>query len=261
MVIEARNLVLGYDGVPVIDGMDLSIRDGELVTIVGANGCGKSTLLRAMSRNLRPLAGTLLLDGRPLRGISTREVSRRVAFLSQSPSVPPGFTVRELVEQGRYPYASWTGALTRRDRDVVDEALAAAALRGMQDRTMATLSGGERQRAWIAMALAQEAPVLLFDEPTTFLDVHHQLQVMDLVRCMNRERGRTIVMVLHDLNHAARFSRRIVALREGRVYADGSPEAVLTPAMLRDVFKIEATVLRDERQGCPYYLPIGSAEA
>jgi iron complex transport system ATP-binding protein len=257
-VIEARSLSLGYDGRAVIDGIDLSVEEGDLVSIVGPNGSGKSTLLRALSRNLRPFSGEVLLDGRSIERRPTKEVARRLAFLAQSPSVPNELTVIELVEHGRFPYAPWTGALGAKDREVVDWALDATALSSLRHRMVATLSGGERQRAWIAMALAQESPILFLDEPTTFLDIHHQLQIMELVGRMNRDMGRTIVMVLHDLNQAARFSRRMIALKDGRIHSEGKPEGILTPATLREVFGIDSTVLRDESSGCPYFLPVGS---
>jgi iron complex transport system ATP-binding protein len=258
-VIEVRSLSLGYEGRVVVDGMDLSIEEGDMIGIVGPNGSGKSTLLRAMSRNLRPLFGEVLLDGRPIERRPTKEVARRLAFLAQAPSVPNELTVEELVEHGRFPHASWTGALTARDREAVDRALDAASLSALRHRMVAKLSGGERQRAWIAMALAQESPILFLDEPTTFLDIRHQLQVMELVGRMNRDMGRTIVMVLHDLNQAARFSRRMIALKDGRVHSDGRPDEILKPAILREVFGIESTVLKDESSGCPYFLPVGSA--
>jgi iron complex transport system ATP-binding protein len=257
--IEARSLSLGYEGRTVIDGVDLSIEEGDMIGIVGPNGSGKSTLLRALSRNLKPLSGQVLLDGRPIERRPTKEVARRLAFLAQSPAVPSELSVLELVEHGRFPHASWSGALSSRDREAVDRALEATSLSGLRHRMMAKLSGGERQRAWIAMALAQESPILFLDEPTTFLDIRHQLQVMELVARMNRDMGKTIVMVLHDLNQAARFSRRMIALKEGRIHSDGEPEDILSPATLREVFGVDATVLRDGESGRPYFLPVGSS--
>ncbi len=259
MVLEGRNLVLGYNGFEVIRGIDIAVARGDFITIVGSNGCGKSTILKALSRNLKPFSGAVYMNGHKMLHMNTKEVSRNLAFLTQSPSSPPQFTVRELVSYGRFPHVSWTGTLNDRDEEIVDWAIEATALEAFQHREIATLSGGERQRGWIAMALAQEAEILLLDEPTTFLDIQHQLQVLELIKKMNREWKRTIVMVLHDLNQASRFSERLVAIKNGQIYKEGSPDEIITEDTLKDVFNIKASILFDRENECPYFLPVCSA--
>ncbi|GAB2827767.1 ABC transporter ATP-binding protein [Actinocorallia aurea] len=254
-VLEARGLRLGYHGRTVLDGLDLGIEAGTVTTLVGANGCGKSTLLKAFGRILAPDAGTVLLEGQPLRRTRTRAVARRLAILPQNPVAPPGTSVRDLVMRGRNPHQSWARPWTPADDAVVERVLGDTGLLEVADRAVTELSGGQRQRAWIALVLAQETPTVLLDEPTTFLDLAHQLDVLRLVRRVNRESGTTVVMVLHDLGLAARYSDRIVALGEGGVLADGTPGEVLEPELLLRAFGLRARVIPDPATGTPLVVP------
>ncbi|WP_335979233.1 ABC transporter ATP-binding protein [Streptomyces sp. CA2R106] len=254
-VLQARGVCLGYDGRTVLQGVDLDIEAGTVTTLVGANGCGKSTLLKAFGRLLAPRAGTILLDGEPLRTYRSRAVARRLAILPQSPVAPAGTCVRDLVMRGRNPHQSWARPWTPADDAVVTRVLADTGLAEVADRAVTELSGGQRQRAWIALVLAQEAPTLLLDEPTTYLDLAHQLEVLRLVRRTNRVSGTTVVMVLHDLGLAARYSDRLVALGEGGVLADGKPAEVLRPELLRRAFGLRARVVPDPVTGTPLVLP------
>jgi iron complex transport system ATP-binding protein len=254
-VLEARGLRLAYDGRPVIHGLDLEIERGSVTTFVGANGCGKSTLLKAFGRILTPAAGAVHLDGGPIRRMPTKQVARRLAILPQSPIAPPGTSVRDLVLRGRNPHQTWARPWTPADARIADEAIAATGLSEVAHRDVSSLSGGQRQRAWIALVLAQEAETLLLDEPTTYLDLTHQLDVLRLLRRINRERGATIVMVLHDLSLAARYSDRLIVLHEGGVVADGAPADVLTPATLERAFGLHARVVPDPVTGTPLVVP------
>ncbi|WZH51863.1 MAG: ABC transporter ATP-binding protein [Nocardioides alkalitolerans] len=252
-VLAADRITVGYRRAAVIDALSLGIEPGTATALVGPNGSGKSTLLAALARVLAPRSGAVRLDGTPLRDLPTRAVARRIALLPQTSTAPPGATVRELVEQGRYPQRGAWAMLRRTDDAAMERALERTGVSHLADRRLATLSGGERQRAWIAMALAQETDVLLLDEPTTYLDVRHQLDLLRLVGRL-RDEGMTIVMVLHDLNQAARYAERIVALRGGEIVADGDPAAVVTPALLRDVFEIDAVVVPDPVSGRPHFV-------
>lgn len=253
--LRARGLRLAYDGHVVVPEADLSIRAGTVTTLIGANGSGKSTLLKAFSRLLAPVAGTVEVAGAPLHSQGARQVARQLSILPQKPLTPHATTVRDLVSRGRHPHQSLLRPWTRRDAAAVEEALVATGLRELADRDAASLSGGQLQRAWIALVLAQDAPTILLDEPTTFLDLSHQLEVLRIVRRINRERGATIVMVLHDLTLAARFSDRLVAIKDGCVVADGAPWEVLTPQVLREAFDLEASVVEDPHTGAPMIVP------
>jgi iron complex transport system ATP-binding protein len=256
--LAADAVTAGYQQRAILHGLDLTVRRGEIVALVGPNGSGKSTLLKTLARLLRPAGGAVYLDGRSIARLSTAEVARRLAVLPQGPVTPPGLTVFELVEQGRYPHTGPLRPGSAADRAAVWEALDLTGITYFAHRPLDTLSGGERQRAWIALTLAQSTAALLLDEPTTFLDVGHQLDVLTLVERLNRERGMTIVLVLHDLNHAARFATRMVALCAGRVVADGPPAAVLTAGLLAEVFGVRATVITDPVSGAPACLPYAS---
>ncbi|MFD1830882.1 MULTISPECIES: ABC transporter ATP-binding protein [Streptomyces] len=245
----------GYPGRPVLRGVDLRIAPGELVALVGLNGCGKSTLLRLAAGLLRPSAGRVLLGGDDLARLPRRAVARRVALLHQSAPAVPGMTVRQLVRQGRYAARGPLGMLREGDDAVCRRAMADVGVAGWADRPVDSLSGGERQRVRLAMALAQDTRVLLLDEPTTYLDLRHQLEVLRTVVRLRAERGLTVVMVLHDLAHAARFAERLVALREGRVAADGPPAEVVTPGLLADVLGVAGRVGRDPEGGWPVCYP------
>ena len=253
--LRARGVTLGYDRRIVVDGLDLSIERGTVTTLIGANGSGKSTVLSALGRLLSPVAGTVELDGEPLRSLPGKAVARRLAVLPQKPLTPSATTVRDLVSRGRHPHQSLLRPWTPADAAAIDDALDATGLRDLAGRDVGSLSGGQLQRAWLALVLAQQADVLLLDEPTTFLDLAHQLEILRLVRSINRRRGTTVVMVLHDLTLAARYSDRLVVVGAGRVLADGAPWEVLTPELLREAFDLDAVVLTDPTSGAPLVVP------
>lgn len=255
--LEARNLTLAYDGRTVVEGLDLHIPPGQVTAVVGANACGKSTLLRGLARVLRPASGSVVLDGRSIYDRSTREVATVLGLLPQAPVAPEGITVADLVGRGRYPHQGWFRRWTSDDEQAVAEALAATDTAGLADRSVDELSGGQRQRVWIAMALAQQTDLLLLDEPTTFLDVAHQVEVLDLLTDLNAARGTTVVLVLHELNLAARYADHLVALRRGEVVACGNPRGVVTEELVRDVFGLDCRVVADPVCGSPMVVPIG----
>ncbi|WP_414636497.1 ABC transporter ATP-binding protein [Actinophytocola sp.] len=255
--LRAEHLRLAYDDRVVVDDLDLLVPPGRITVIVGANACGKSTLLRALARLLSPQAGTVYLDGRPVHSTPTRQVARQLGILPQSPVAPDGLTVIDLVTRGRAPHQSWWRQWSSEDAAVVTEALRATELTDLADRPVDELSGGQRQRAWIAMAIAQETPVLLLDEPTTFLDLAHQIDVLDLVVDLNRREGRTIVMVLHDLNQACRYADHVIAMKAGRIVAEGPPTTVVTPELVEDVFDVRCQVTTDPVSGTPLVIPTG----
>ncbi|MFC8537418.1 ABC transporter ATP-binding protein [Streptomyces sp. NPDC057249] len=253
--LAARSLTLAYEDRTVVDGLDLDIPDGQVTVIVGPNACGKSTLLRALGRLLKPSGGSVLLDGAELAGLPGRRIARTVGVLPQSPVPPDGITVADLVARGRQPYQKWWQQWSEADERAVTEALEHTGTAALADRSVDELSGGQRQRVWIAMALAQETEILLLDEPTTYLDIAHQVEVLDLVRRLNHERGRTVVAVLHDLNQAARYADHLVAMREGRVIAQGPPSGIVTADLVREVFGLDATVVPDPVTGSPLVVP------
>ncbi|MFF3350201.1 ABC transporter ATP-binding protein [Streptomyces sp. NPDC002779] len=255
MGIRVEGVRFGYPGQPVLRGVDVTVEPGELTALIGLNGCGKSTLLRLVAGLLRPDEGRVLLGEDDLARLSRRATARRVALLHQSSPGVPGMTVRHLVRQGRYAARGPLGMLREGDDPVVRRALRDVGVEHWADREVDELSGGERQRVRLAMALAQDTRVLLLDEPTTYLDLHHQLDVLQTVVRLREERGLTVVMVLHDLAHAARFAERIVALREGRVVADGTPKEVVTPGLLADVLRVAGRVGRDPEGGWPVCYP------
>lgn len=252
----AHQLRLGYGDTVVVDGLDLEVLDGTLTAVIGPNGCGKSTLLRALGRLLAADRGHVLLDGRRIDRYPTREVAKLLGLLPQSPVAPEGLSVADLVARGRHPHQSWYRQWSRDDEEAVAEALRWTGLTDLAQRAVDTLSGGQRQRAWISMALAQGTDLLLLDEPTTFLDLAHQVDVLELIQRLQRDMGRTVVMVLHDLNLAARYAQRLVAMRDGRVVAEGPPAEVLTEQTLCDVFDLEAKIITDPVAGTPMVVPL-----
>ncbi|MGW2840295.1 ABC transporter ATP-binding protein [Streptomyces sp. NPDC001493] len=253
--LTAQSLTLAYEDRIVVDGLDLEIPDGRVTVIVGPNACGKSTLLRALGRLLKPRGGTVLLDGTELDHVPGRQVARTIGVLPQSPTPPDGITVADLVARGRQPHQRWWQQWSEADERAVAEALEHTGTAALADRPVDELSGGQRQRVWIAMALAQETELLLLDEPTTYLDISHQVEVLDLVRRLNHERGRTVVAVLHDLNQAARYADHLIAMKDGHLVAQGSPRDIVTARLVRDVFGLESVVVPDPVTGSPLVVP------
>ncbi|MBK3634958.1 ABC transporter ATP-binding protein [Streptomyces sp. MBT97] len=254
---RARGLHLAYDGRTVVEDLDLTVPTERITAIVGANACGKSTLLRALARLLTPRQGVVELDGAALRSIPTRELARTLGILPQTPVAPEGLTVFDLVGRGRSPHQTWWRQWSAADEEAVHGALAATGLTDLADRPVDELSGGQRQRAWIAMAVAQGTPVLLLDEPTTYLDLAHQIDVLDLITDLNRREGRTVVMVLHDLNQACRYADHVIAMKGGRVVAEGAPAEVVTEATVEDVFDLRCRITTDPVSGTPMVIPLG----
>ena len=260
-VLRATDLTLKYAQRTVVDGLHAEIPEGKVTMIVGANACGKSTLLRGLSRLLKPAAGVVTLDGKDIHARSARDVARTLGLLPQHPTAPDGITVRDLVGRGRYPhqgfFRSWSaGDLSQHDL-AVQRALEATETLELAGRNVDELSGGQRQRVWIAMALAQETDVLLLDEPTTYLDLAHQVEVLDLITDLNRTRGTTVAIVLHDLNLAARYADHVIAMKGGRIVAEGASTDVVTEDLVRDVFGLESRVLPDPVSGTPLIIPLG----
>ncbi|MBC9005219.1 ABC transporter ATP-binding protein [Micromonospora aurantiaca (nom. illeg.)] len=254
-LLSTRDLVVGYEGRTVLDGLDLDLPADTFTVIVGPNACGKSTLLRTMARLLTPRRGAVLLDGAAIRELPTRDVARRLGVLPQSPLVPEGITVADLVGRGRQPYQRWWRQWSAEDGRAVEEAMRLADVSALADRPVDTLSGGQRQRVWIAMTLAQDTDALLLDEPTTFLDLAHQVEVLDLLHRLRAERGRTVVAVLHDLNQAARYADHLIAMRDGAVVAAGEPREILTADLVRDVFGLDCVVVPCPVSGAPLVVP------
>jgi len=249
------DVVVRFGDRAAVDGVTVDIPRGEVTAIVGPNGCGKSTLLRAMSRLQTTDAGTVSLDGHAVQSIRPREFATRVALLPQAPLAPDNLTVIDLVTRGRDPYRRWFDQWSRTDEAIVAEALERTGMTEFADRPLESLSGGQRQRAWIALSFAQKTDVLLLDEPTTYLDIAHQLEVLDTVRALHTDDGVTVVMVLHDLSLAARYADHLLAMRDGKLVAAGTVHEVVTPAVLRDVFGVECTVLDDPQSGRPIVIP------
>ena len=257
MKLSTKSLTLGYDNTKIIQNIDLSIPEGKITALVGANGCGKSTLLRGLARLLKPFNGTIYLDSSDVFKLSTKAVAKKLGILSQSPVAPEGLTVKDLVACGRYPYQSWFQQWTLEDERFVEIALETTRMKEFAERELDTLSGGQRQRAWIAMALAQDTDILLLDEPTTFLDLAHQIEVLDLLWELNQNQGRTLVMVLHDLNLACRYADYLVAVNKRNIYTQGKPEDVMNEKMVLDVFGLESKIIPDPVSGTPMCVPIG----
>lgn len=244
-IMNTENLDLGFDGKRVLENLTITVEKGQILSILGPNGSGKSTLLKALSRNLKPDTGSVYLDGKNLTELSAKVIARKMAVLPQSPQAPKDLTVRDLVEYGRYPHQSWWQGKSAEDDQCVEWALTETGLAKMASRIVSTLSGGERQRVWIAMALAQKPEILLLDEPTTYLDICHQLEIMELLTDFNRGHKITVAMVLHDINQAARYSDCVIVLQQGKIFAMGRPEEVITAHTLRQVFGVESIVTVD----------------
>ncbi|NIK79071.1 iron complex transport system ATP-binding protein [Paenibacillus castaneae] len=257
--LTTSGLDIAYDDRLIVQDLNIAIPQGKITALVGANGSGKSTILKTMARIMNPSKGSVLLDGRSIHKQSTKEVAKQLAILPQNPTAPDGLTVAELVSYGRFPYQKGFGSLTKEDRSIIQWAIEATGMNDFADRSVDHLSGGQRQRAWIAMALAQETDILFLDEPTTFLDMAHQLEVLHLLQKLNAANNRTVVMVVHDLNHATRYAHHMIAIKSGTVAGEGTPSEVMTPAIMREVFNIEADIVPDPRTGVPLCLPYALA--
>jgi iron complex transport system ATP-binding protein len=257
--LQAENLALAYDSTLIISDLQVTIPAGKITVLVGPNGCGKSTLLRGLARLLYPKRGHVYLDGKAIHAIPTKQLAKQIGILPQSPVAPEGLTVQELVAQGRYPHQSWFQQWSAEDEQVTQQALSTTRMTDFAARPVDTLSGGQRQRAWIAMTLAQQTEILLLDEPTTFLDLAYQIEVLDLLQELN-EHGRTIIMVLHDLNQACRYAHHLIAMREGKIVVQGEPSVVMTEEMVQTVFGVDARIVSDPVTGTPMCIPNGRAK-
>ncbi|WP_329387226.1 ABC transporter ATP-binding protein [Streptomyces sp. NBC_01351] len=257
--LTAENVTLGYDQRVIAENLSVEIPDNSFTVIVGPNACGKSTLLRALSRMLKPTAGRVLLDGQAIGSMPAKKVAKTLGLLPQSSIAPDGITVADLVSRGRYPHQGLLRQWSPEDERIVRESMASTGVAELADRAVDELSGGQRQRVWIAMALAQQTPLLLLDEPTTYLDIQHQIDVLDLCAELHEEQGRTLVAVLHDLNHAARYATHLIAMRDGKVVAEGAPADVVTAELVERVFGLRCQVISDPETGTPLVVPAARA--
>ncbi|WP_424214467.1 ABC transporter ATP-binding protein [Streptomyces sp. BI20] len=253
--LRAEDVTLGYDQRVIARNLSVDIPDNSFTVIVGPNACGKSTLLRALARMLRPAAGRVLLDGQAISSLPAKKVARTLGLLPQSSIAPDGITVADLVSRGRYPHQGLLRQWSPQDERIVAESMAATGVAELADRAVDELSGGQRQRVWIAMALAQQTPLLLLDEPTTYLDIHHQIDVLDLCAELHENQGRTLVAVLHDLNHAARYATHLIAMRDGKVLAEGPPAEVVTAELVERAFDLRCRIIEDPETGTPLVIP------
>ncbi|AEI45824.1 ABC transporter ATP-binding protein [Paenibacillus mucilaginosus] len=258
--IQSKDLCLCYGETCIFQELSIRIPKGKVTVFIGSNGCGKSTLLRSLARLLKPQKGSIVLDGNEISRMSTKEIARRMAMLPQGPAAPDGLTVLQLVKQGRYPYQNWLQQWSKEDETMVQRALELTNMAPLAERTVDSLSGGQRQRAWIAMTLAQGTPTILLDEPTTYLDLAHQIEVLDLLYELNEREQRTIVMVLHDINLACRYADNIVAIKDRKVWAEGRPEDIVNEKLIKDVFDLESKVIEDPLFGTPMIVPVGKGK-
>lgn len=258
---QAEQLVAGYDHKTVIHGIDLVIPSNKISVIIGANGCGKSTLLKTLARLIKPISGQITVDGKPISKIPPKKLARVVGMLPQSPIVPEGISVADLVGRGRFPHQSMFRGWSRKDYEAVAEAMDIMNITEFANHDIDELSGGQRQRVWIAMALAQQTDILFLDEPTTFLDITYQVEILDLLTDLNRKHGTTIMMVLHDINLSARYADHIFAMHEGKLVAEGTPSEVITSTMVKDIFGLNCTVIQDPLCGSPMVVPRGRHHA
>ncbi len=260
-MLETKSLTLGYHDTIIIDNLDIQIPKGEITVFIGANGCGKSTLLRSMARLLKPKSGAVYLSGKKITSLNTKDTAKKLGILPQSPTSPEGLTVLELVKQGRYPYQNWLSQWSQEDQSKVDQALKNTEMEHLGDRLVDELSGGQRQRAWIAMTLAQDTDILLLDEPTTYLDMAHQIEVLDLLFELNEKENRTIVMVLHDLNLACRYAHHLVAIKDRTVFSQGRPEEIMNQELVKAVFNMNCFIIDDPIFGTPMCVPHGKGRS
>lgn len=250
-VIRMEDLSSGYEKNTIFENLNTSIQAGKITTIIGPNGCGKSTLLKTIGRILQQKSGKVYLQEQDMQLLSTKEIAKKIAILSQNPIAPSGLKVEELISYGRYPHRKNVGRLAAKDQEVIQWAMDITHTTAFRARDIEQLSGGQRQKVWLAMALAQETSILLLDEPTTYLDMAHQLEVLQIVQALNEEHQCTIVMVLHDINHAARFSHELIAMKDGTIVNQGSPSSILTNEVMRAVFQIDAKIMQDPETGTP----------
>ena len=255
----ARELTLGYGATTIVDGLTVDVAAGAVTAIVGPNACGKSTLLRGLARLMNPVAGQVILDGSDITRLRTKDVARKLGLLPQTSIAPEGITVADLVTRGRFPHQTMLRQFSRDDQQAVADAMAATGVTAIAGRPVDQLSGGQRQRVWIAMVLAQQTPLILLDEPTTFLDIAHQIELLDLFADLNAEQGRTVVAVLHDLNHACRFADQIIAMKAGSIVAQGNPAEIVTADLVEEVYGLRCQVIDDPETGTPLVVPRASA--
>jgi iron complex transport system ATP-binding protein len=253
----ATNIVAGYDNKVILNGVDVVIPSNKISVIIGANACGKSTLLKTFARLIKPVSGEILLDGKKISAIPPKQLAQVLGLLPQSPVVPEGITVADLVARGRFPYQTFLKGMGKKDYEAVEEALEIMGITELANRSVDELSGGQRQRVWIAMALAQQTDILLLDEPTTFLDITYQVEILDLLTDLNRKRGTTIVMVLHDINLSARYADYIFAIQKGSLISQGTPSEVITEDLIKQVFGLNCVVIKDPISGSPFIVPKG----
>ncbi|MDT8717875.1 ABC transporter ATP-binding protein [Clostridium sp. 19966] len=254
---EAKEIVTGYDKKIIINGINITIPSNKISVIIGANACGKSTLLKTLARLIKPASGEVIINGKKITSMPSKQLAQVLGLLPQSPVVPEGITVCDLVSRGRYPYQSLLKGMDKEDFQAVEEALEIMGITELANRSVDELSGGQRQRVWIAMALAQQTDILLLDEPTTYLDIAYQVEILDLLTDLNRKRGTTIVMVLHDINLSARYADYIFALRKGKLIDQGVPSEVITPKLISEVFDLDCVVIQDPVSASPFIVPKG----
>ena len=255
--LSAEHLSLSYGSTQILDNITLKVPEGKISVIIGSNGCGKSTILRSLARLLMPQEGVVYLDGKAIHQQSSKEIAKKLAILPQGPEAPEDITVKDLCYYGRHPHKGLFSRQTLEDEAIVNRALSATKMTDFVDRTLDELSGGQRQRAWISMALAQDTDLLLLDEPTTYLDLAHQIEILELLRDLNRTHGRTIVMVLHDLNQAAQYADHLISIVKGEIYQEGPPEIVFTKNMIKEVFGLECCIIENPVDQTPLCIPIG----
>lgn len=249
--IKTKDLNISYGNLDIVKDLNLEIPKGKITTIIGANGCGKSTILKTLARIIKPKSGSIYINDKELNSQDSRELAKAMAVLPQSPQAPNGLTVEELISYGRFPHQKGFGKLKDEDKDIIDWALEKTRISEFRDRPIEALSGGQRQRAWIAMALAQETDILLLDEPTTYLDLAHQLEVLKLLEELNKKEGRTIVMVIHELNNAARFADHMIGVKKGKIVCQGTAHEVMTKENLKEIFNIDAEIVNEPKSGKP----------
>lgn len=254
-----KNLTLSYDKKIVADNLSVTIPEGEFTVIIGPNACGKSTLLRTLSRLVTPQAGSVWLNGKQINHYPTKDVARQLGLLPQSSTAPGDITVFDLVARGRYPHQPLFSRWREEDQHAVEQAMHSTGVAQLADELVDTLSGGQRQRVWIAMVLAQQTPLLLLDEPTTWLDITHQIELLELLRHLHRVNHTTLVVVLHDLNHACRYATHLIAMREGKVIAEGAPKEIVTPALIEQVYGLQCVIIDDPVSHTPLIVPLGRA--